>query len=226
VSTAAPTSLSLAGPRPLQTFVAPTEACPIPLSILWMPISFDLFLSPGQQEIPERVVDIVWQKVFTERTKSNNPRNAIRYFFASTAACEQRLISALFKTTKEPPIDLLRYAVLLHDWQSEQIEIAAADLLETNVVINRSPPREEVLEKLLSTGVLGFGTYAGMSIVPEQANPILLLACISGGIICISTASGIGRALQDGIYARLVSWISGTDPLFRGTPVRRKGKGK
>jgi hypothetical protein len=46
----------------------------------------------------------------------------------------------------------------------------------------------------------------------------LLLAAVSVGIICISTAAGIGRALQDGIYQRLLR-------LFESSSEQRE-KGK
>jgi hypothetical protein len=204
VSTAEPTSISLAELTPLQTFVAPTEACPVALSVLWMPISM------LQQELPEPI----WRLIFKDgRHVSHNPRNAIRHFMSCTIRHEQQLATFFLKIADPPPIGLMRYAVMLHDWHAS--DFPETHLLATNIIIQRSPPSEEILGKLLSSGVIGLGAYAGISIVPADANPYLLLACVSGGIICISTAAGIGRALQDGIYERLLG-------LFGSTPARKK----
>jgi hypothetical protein len=126
---------------------------------------------------------------------------------------EQQLVSFFLKVADPPPIGLMRYALMLHDWRAS--DFSETHLLTTNVVVQRSPPSEEILGKLLSSGVIGLGAYAGMAIVPDEANPYLLLACVSGGIICISTAAGIGRALQDGLYERLLR-------LFGSRPVRKK----
>jgi hypothetical protein len=54
----------------------------------------------------------------------------------------------------------------------------------------------------LATGTIGLGVYTGWSIVPEEAHPFMLMSCVAGGIIGVSTAAGIGRPLQDGLYER------------------------
>jgi hypothetical protein len=41
---------------------------------------------------------------------------------------------------------------------------------------------------------------------------LMMLACVAGGIIFISTAVGIGRALQDGLYQRILRLISPPPP--------------
>jgi hypothetical protein len=88
------------------------------------------------------------------------------------------------------------------------------DLLDISVTINKSPPSEQVLGKLLSTGAAGIvvGTYTGLTIIPPEASPLMMLACVAGGIIFISTAVGIGRALQDGLYQRILRLISPPPP--------------
>lgn len=85
-------------------------------------------------------------------------------------------------------------------------------------LVRRSPLREEILGKLIVNGVTGLGLYAGLSIVPAAANPFIMLSCVAGGIIVVSTAAGIGRALQDGLYERIYNALRSNDADDDGRP--------
>ena len=193
-----PKSISLRDARALQTFVAPVDACPIALSILWMPV-------PGlPRESKEGVTADLCEAILTDRRFSHDPKNAIQYLLGEIIGSEQRLNAVLLKTIEQSLIErqwLNTYNTFL---RSMRFSISGQHLLDTPVVITRSPPTEELLGKVISTGTVGLGMYAGLTIIPAEASPFLMLACVSGGIICISTAAGIGRALQDGIYGRIL----------------------
>ena len=155
----------------------------------------------------------------------------MRNLIVSEARRIERAASLLEK--KEGPNDkLMDYANALAKYTNSK-ELGA-HLWNVNVVIRRSPPSEELLGKLISSGTVGMGIYTGLSVVPEASDPYLLLAAVSGGIICISTAAGIGRALQDGLYQRILKVIASEQskkrsvplPQFRTKNVGRDGKKK
>jgi hypothetical protein len=67
------------------------------------------------------------------------------------------------------------------------------------IVIERSPPITVTLKGLLTTTnfPVWIGTYVGWSVAPEHS--VLLFITIPGGIIVVSSATGLARALAAGL---------------------------
>jgi hypothetical protein len=184
---------------PLQTFIAPSRAYPIALSVLWVPAPK---LAP---ELLERATVACAGSILSKPGFAADVNSAIEYLLQNVVDRERSLNWAymhFFSSSLEEPLESLKdYDTLLHDIWIERPK--HEHLTSYQIVISRSPPTEELLGKLLATGTIGLGVYTGLSIVPEAANPFMLMSCVAGGIICISTATGIGRALQDGLYERV-----------------------
>lgn len=76
-------------------------------------------------------------------------------------------------------------------------------LLDQSIVIERSPPFSLSLKGVLTSAntPLWIGTFAGGAAAWDH--PVLLLLTVPGGIIAVSSASGIGRALEAGLNKAL-----------------------
>jgi hypothetical protein len=203
----------LRGASTFQTFVPLSEAYPISLSVLWRPV-------------PKLTADLLDSATATlSMFLLSKPRiaddidDALIDFLLETRSREQLLTARYINDVRsslerEPDLrwalnELLPYKTSLDEIPAVSISNHRRALLRLPVVVSKSPPAEEMLAKLLSTGTIGIGVYTGWSIVPSEAHPLLLISCVVGGIICISTAAGIGRALQDGLYERLYRLLSG-----------------
>jgi hypothetical protein len=210
---------------PLQTFIAPSDAYPIALSVLWISIPPVLERSPQYSLLKFTQAGILsWSSLgtgshvvhFLHETIENeitlDKFHSAFNTFVSTAFVTDRIN---FKRpghetwSKDYRARLRHYRGLLKN--AKMYSPDPEWLLQSSVVIRKSPPTDELLGKILSTAsTIGVAGYAGLQIAPQGANPVLLLALVAGGIIIISTAAGIGRALQDGIYERLYSLLKGS----------------
>jgi hypothetical protein len=162
-----------------------------------------------RNELPDRDIVETYDTILRDVRYSKNLDNALQpllYGILTSELSYYHFLSKVIDPSSEAGMILDKQTFVLKSLglpvYSEPMSMYLADI---PITINRSPPSEELLGKLVSTGTIGFGMYTGLSIVPEEANPFLLLSCVFGGIICISTAAGVGRALQDGIYQRLLS---------------------
>ena len=72
-------------------------------------------------------------------------------------------------------------------------------ILTQPIVIERSPPFHVTLKGLITTTNLPvwIGTYMGWSVVPEHS--VLLFITVPGGIIIVSSATGLANALSSGL---------------------------
>jgi hypothetical protein len=209
----------------LQTFIAPSDGYPIALSVLWISVPpvyersshYSLLklmqagilsqLSLGTRPV---VADFLNQTIENEIVL-NKFHSAFNTFVSTAFMTERRPFQRPGHETwfKDYRARLRDYRDLLKSAKTYSRD--PEWLLQSRVVIRRSPPTDELLGKLLSSAsTIGVGGYAGLSIAPQGANPVLLLAFLAGGIIIVGTAAGIGRALQDGIYERLYRLLKGS----------------
>lgn len=72
-------------------------------------------------------------------------------------------------------------------------------LMSQDIVIERSPPFSLSLKGVLTSAntPLWLGTFVGGAAAWDH--PVLLLVTVPGGIIAVSSASGIGRAMESGL---------------------------
>jgi hypothetical protein len=74
--------------------------------------------------------------------------------------------------------------------------------LEIEVVIERSPPIALPLSKLLAKAPgVAIGTFIGYQIGAEH--PMIMLASVPGGILAVSSAIGISKALERGLHMKV-----------------------
>ena len=91
-------------------------------------------------------------------------------------------------------------------------EVAEAASME--VVIELSPPQLLALSTLVAKAPgIAIGTYIGMQIGIDH--PTIMLASVPGGILAVSTAVGIARALEAGIHKKI-------EAIFDRTEIRSK----
>lgn len=74
----------------------------------------------------------------------------------------------------------------------------ASYILDQPIVIERSPPLSIPLHSLLTKAPgVAIGTFVGIE--AAASHPLLMLATVPGGIIAVSSAIGISRALEAGL---------------------------
>jgi hypothetical protein len=72
--------------------------------------------------------------------------------------------------------------------------------LNAQIIIERSPPISLSLGALLKKSpAVAIGTFIGIQAVSEDMAPYVMLATVPGGIIAVSSAIGISRALEQGL---------------------------
>jgi hypothetical protein len=94
---------------------------------------------------------------------------------------------------------------------------AANDLVrafEIEIVVEQSPPMALPLSKLLSKAPgVAIGTFIGYQIGAEH--PAIMLISVPGGILAVSSAIGIAKALERGLHNKV-------EALFKSKPKRAR----
>jgi hypothetical protein len=86
------------------------------------------------------------------------------------------------------------------------------NFMNASVAIQKSPLSENTVGRVLeNSSTTGLGAFVGLSSVTSD-DPLLLLTAAGGGIIFIGTAVGIGRALNEGLYQRVLKRLKPKDP--------------
>lgn len=82
-------------------------------------------------------------------------------------------------------------------------------LFEANIVVEESPPHWEIFKTLVtkSPGV-AIGTYAGIELA--GSNPELMIVTIPMGIMAVSSAIGISKALERGLNKKVEQLLDRT----------------
>jgi hypothetical protein len=85
-------------------------------------------------------------------------------------------------------------------------EIKSADIVdflyEANIVVEESPPVWESFKSLVSKSPgIGIGTYVGMELA--GSNPQLMIITVPMGIVVVSSAIGISKALEKGLNQKV-----------------------
>jgi hypothetical protein len=76
------------------------------------------------------------------------------------------------------------------------------ELLNSNIVIEESPPKwEKLIDLLNKTPEVVVGTYVGMEVA--RGRPWLMIFSVAGAIIVIGPAISVSRALQKGLSKRV-----------------------
>ena len=88
-------------------------------------------------------------------------------------------------------------------------------LLSKAVAIQASPLTDVPLAKLLAgTSVAGIGTMTGLLSVTAD-DPLLVFTSVAGGIIVVGTAMGVGRALNEGLYHKVMDMLYPEEKMKR-----------
>jgi hypothetical protein len=92
-------------------------------------------------------------------------------------------------------------------WESKLLEHwTSADELEKafhfQVIVEQSPPAALSLSSLIAKAPgVAIGTYIGMQIGADH--PTIMLLSVPGGILAVSTAIGISKALERGMHKKI-----------------------
>src|SRR5262249_54162867 len=75
----------------------------------------------------------------------------------------------------------------------------ATFILQQEIVLERSPPFTLPLQSIMSKAPgIAIGTYVGLQAAGSE--PLLMLITVPGGILAVSSAIGISKALERGLH--------------------------
>jgi hypothetical protein len=153
----------------------------------------------GRDEEPEPGIGIGWFAGDTTRLMS--PIDNLKVFRALRGREKEEALSA---ENLRNYVDLFLIDVEEFEFdRRRERTIVNNDVVEYVLtqpfVIERSPPVHMTLKGLLTTTNLPIwiGTYMGWSVVPDHS--VLLFITIPGGIIVVSSATGLANALSAGL---------------------------
>lgn len=150
----------------------------------------------GRGEEPEPGIGVAW---FGGDTSNLIPVSNLKIFRAFPGVENEALTEELLRSH----IDLFLLDADEHEFQRPERSLknpVVVDYVITQpIVIERSPPFHVTLKGLITSTNLPvwIGTYMGWSVAPEHS--VLLFITVPGGIIVVSSATGLASALAAGL---------------------------
>jgi hypothetical protein len=139
---------------------------------------------------------------FQENTAPNFPIEKLFSYSRRVSNDDNRTIRQYLDLSVRGVEKSYRYQSSKYLWEGVRNEEIVQYILNSNIVMERSPPYWEMLKSLISKSPgIGIGTFVGFEL--SGSIPELMIITVPVGILVVSSAIGVSKALERGLNKKV-----------------------